>query len=95
MSAVNINIRTDVETKREAEALFNALGLNMTTAINVFLKKSIQYGGIPFEIRSETPNATTLAAMGEFEEMKKHPEAYRRYSSFKEGLQEVLEDDEA
>ena len=65
MSAVNINIRTDAETKREAEVLFNGLGLNMTTAINVFLKKSIQYGGIPFEIRSETPNATTLAAMEE------------------------------
>ena len=65
MSAVNINVRTDAKTKKEAEMLFSELGLNMTTAINVFLKKSIQYGGIPFEIRSETPNATTIASFEE------------------------------
>ena len=83
MSAVNINIRTDVETKREAEALFNALGLNMTTAINVFLKKSIQYGGIPFEVRSEMPNATTLAAMEESRRIA-HDESEPAFDSVEE-----------
>lgn len=89
MSAVNINIRTDVETKREAEALFSALGLNMTTAINVFLKKSIQYGGIPFEVRSETPNATTIAAFEEGKAILSDPNR-KGYGSMEE-LKKALE----
>ena len=89
MSAVNINIRTDAETKKEAEALFNELGLNMTTAINVFLRKSIQYRGIPFEVRSEMPNATTLAAIEEGKAILKDPNR-KGYDSIEE-LKKALE----
>ena len=48
--ATNINVRVDEDVKRKAETLFNELGMNMSTAINVFLKKSIAFGGIPFEV---------------------------------------------
>lgn len=89
MSAVNINIRTDAETKKEAEELFNELGLNMTTAINVFLRKSIQYRGIPFEVRSEMPNATTLAAIEEGKAILKDPNR-KGYDSIEE-LKKALE----
>ena len=47
----NINIRIDDDLKKEAETLFNDLGLNMTTAIGLFLKQCVFCQGIPFEIR--------------------------------------------
>nr|WP_314114605.1 type II toxin-antitoxin system RelB/DinJ family antitoxin [uncultured Leptotrichia sp.] len=48
MSATTINI--DEETKKEAQELFKDLGMNLTTAINIFLKQAIREQGIPFEI---------------------------------------------
>ncbi len=47
-SSINVNVPTEV--KDEATSLFNSLGLNMSTAINMFLVKSINSGGIPFDI---------------------------------------------
>lgn len=47
----NLNIRLDDDLKREAERLFTELGLNMTTAVTMFLKQAVSHGGIPFEIR--------------------------------------------
>lgn len=49
-----INIRIDDKLKDEAEKLFDELGLNMSSAFNVFLKQSIRQGGIPFEITTRT-----------------------------------------
>lgn len=59
----NLNIRVDEELKRKAEAIFNELGLNMSTAMNMFLRYSVRYGGIPFDLRVETPNEETQAAI--------------------------------
>lgn len=59
----NLNIRVDEEVKRKAEAIFNELGLNMSTAMNMFLRYSVRYGGIPFDLRIEIPNEETQAAI--------------------------------
>ena len=59
MATTNINVRVDAELKKSAEALFNDLGLNMSTAITMFLKSAVNHDGIPFEIRRQTPNAET------------------------------------
>ncbi|MBQ7897969.1 MAG: type II toxin-antitoxin system RelB/DinJ family antitoxin [Clostridia bacterium] len=64
MMNANLNIRTDKEVKENAEKIFSELGMSMTTAINLFLRQSIRFGGIPFELRV-TPNAETLAAIEE------------------------------
>jgi DNA-damage-inducible protein J len=48
---INVNIRMDDELKKQAEELFSNLGMNMTTAINVFIRQSLNYGGIPFNIK--------------------------------------------
>lgn len=61
MATTNMNIRTDVEVKAAAEQLFNELGLNLTTAVNIFLRQAIRTGGIPFEIKVDTPNEITAA----------------------------------
>ena len=92
MATTNINVRVDAELKKSAEALFNDLGLNISTAITMFLKSAVNHDGIPFEIRRQTPNAETKAALAEYSEMKKHPENYKRYSSFDELMDEVLTD---
>lgn len=60
----NLTIRMNREVKQEAQQIFNALGMDMTTAINIFLRQSIQHRGLPFEVvLEENPNQTTLAAM--------------------------------
>ena len=44
------NIRIDEELKKEAEELYNRLGLSLSTAINIFLKQSIREQELPFEL---------------------------------------------
>ena len=84
MATTNINVRVDSVLKQEAEALFNDLGLSMSSAINMFLRSAVMHDGIPFEIRRQIPNAETKAALDEYEEMKKHPDRYKRYESFED-----------
>lgn len=72
-----INVRIDEDLKKQASELFAELGLDMSTAINIFLRKAVMYDGLPFDIRRETPNAETIAAMSELEEAKK---SYPRYT---------------
>jgi DNA-damage-inducible protein J len=54
MPQTNINIRMDEDLKKEAESLFSELGLNMTTAVNIFVRQSLRQGGIPFDITTQT-----------------------------------------
>ena len=61
----NLNIRTDAEIKAAAEQLFAALGLSMSTAVNIFLRQAIRQGGLPFEVKLDIPNETTAAAIEE------------------------------
>jgi DNA-damage-inducible protein J len=63
MGTTNINVRVDSEVKQKAEAIFNELGLNMSTAMNMFLRYSIRYGGIPFDLRLDLSNEETQAAI--------------------------------
>ena len=65
METTNLNIRTDREVKIAAERIFEELGLNMTTAINIFLRQTIRENGIPFELKLDVPNAVTVAAIAE------------------------------
>ena len=65
MSATNLNIRTDSEIKNAAEKIFEELGLNMSSAVNIFLRQTIREKGIPFALTLNTPNAETVKAMEE------------------------------
>jgi DNA-damage-inducible protein J len=67
---VNISVRLNKEVKESAEILFSELGMNMTTAINIFLRQSLREGRIPFEIGLR-PNAETIAAIEELEAMRR------------------------
>ncbi len=61
----NINIRIDEDVKKQAEKVFSELGLNMTTAINIFLKQSIREQRLPFELKLDNINSLTSLAIEE------------------------------
>ena len=92
MAKVSITITIDADVKAKAQELFSDLGIDLSTAINIFLRQSIRENAIPFSVQREVPNADTVAAMKEAEEIKRHPENSERYSSFSEALKEVQSD---
>lgn len=63
MAKVSTNISIDADTKKEAQALLADFGMDLSTAVNVFLKQMIYERSFPFSITREIPNAATLAAM--------------------------------
>ena len=80
MATTNLNIRIDENLKKQAEVLFSDLGLNMSSAITVFLKSAVDYNGIPFEIKKTERNAVVsdaelLAVSNEL--IAKNKESYR------------------
>lgn len=64
--------------------------MNLTTAINVFLRQSLRVGGLPFDVRIEQPNKETMAAMLEAEHISHDPSA-KRYSDVEEALKALKE----
>ena len=88
MASTNFSVRMDSEIKKQCEAMYGELGMNLTTAINVFLRQSLRVGGFPFEVRLDQPNKETVAAMLEAERIAKDPNV-RHYSDDEEALQEL------
>ena len=90
MPKVSTNINLDVDLKKSCQDLFADLGMDLTTAVTIFLKQSLRVQGLPFSVTRDVPNAETIAAMQEYALMKEHPEQYKRYDSFDDLLDEVL-----
>lgn len=67
----NISIRMDSDLKSAAEALFDELGMSLSTAFNIFVRQALREGGIPFKITEGRPNQKTVAAMLEAERTAK------------------------
>ena len=70
-STTNISIRMDSDLKAQADALFGELGMNLSTAFNIFVRQSLREGRIPFDISLNQPNKETIAAMLEAERIAK------------------------
>ena len=68
-STTNISIRMDSELKAEAESLFNELGMNLTTAFNIFVRQSLREGGIPFDVNLRVPNKETIKGYTDLDEL--------------------------
>ena len=88
MATTNLNIRTDKEVKDKAELIFSQLGLNMTTAVNMFLRATIRENGIPFQLKLDEPNEVTAAAIEEGRRLAKDPTAksYKDIASLRAAL---------
>lgn len=90
-NTTNISIRMDVELKKQAEQLFSDLGMNMTTAFNIFLRQAVRQQRIPFDIALEVPNPETIAAMEEAERISRDP-SVKGYTDIDQMMKELLAD---
>lgn len=63
MAKVATNISIDADTKTKAQALLSEMGLDLSTAVNIFLKQMVYQGEIHFSITRKTPNETTMSVL--------------------------------
>ena len=82
-TTTNISIRMDADLKAQADALFAELGMNLSTAFNIFVRQSLREGRIPFDISLGKPNKETIAAMLEAERIA-HDPSVKHYSDVEE-----------
>ena len=59
----NMTLRIDPELKEQAAALFNSLGLDLSTATGIFFRQALRCHGLPFEVKVDDPNETTYIAL--------------------------------
>ncbi len=90
MAKVSTNITIDAETKAKAQVMLADFGMDLSTAVNIFLKQMIYEGAIPFAISREVPNKVTLAAMKEAHEMYASPDIYKKYNSVDRMMEDIL-----
>ncbi len=90
-SVTNLNIRTEKAVKEAAENIIAELGLNMTTAVNMFLRQTIRENDIPFSLKLNTPNEITMAAIEEGRRIAADPnvKGYKSLSDLKEALDDI------
>ena len=86
MKNINVTLRVDEDLKKAADKLFSELGMNLTTAFNIFLRQSVREQQIPFRVSKNVPNAITSAAMDAAE---KGEDLYGPYDSVSD-LMEAL-----
>ena len=89
MAGANISIRLDPGLKKAAEELYADLGLNLSTAIVMFLKASLAYDGIPFEVK-RIPDEEMKMMLAEYEEIMSNLDSYKHYYTAKDLIFEVL-----
>ncbi len=88
MAPISTTIKIDPELKRQAQDLFGKLGMNLTTAVNIFLAQAVREQAIPFKVGLDVPNEETLAAINEVKELKKDPHK-KTYGNFAELLEDL------
>lgn len=81
MFTTDVRCRIDVKTKMEAAQVIEALGLNISDAIRIFLRRVADDGAIPFELR--VPNARTQMAIKELE-APKNKTGLKKYKNLEE-----------
>ena len=90
MTPVSTNIKIDPDLKKESQILFEQLGLNLSTAINMFLRQSVREQAIPFRVGNPLPNRETVQAI---EGARKGIGLSRGFSSVAELMEDLNADD--
>ncbi len=90
MNNVNVTIRMDENLKKQADALFGELGMNLSTAFNIFVRQAVREQSIPFIIANRQPNAQTLAAIEEVQQMKADPSLGKAYTDVNQMMEDLL-----
>ena len=91
MATAPTQIRIDAEVKKQATSLFENLGLDMSTAVNLFLHQCVLRGGLPFSVEIPHYSQDTLEAMVEARRISRDPEI-KGYDNM-EDLKAALEED--
>ena len=86
----DIENRIDEELKRQAVELFEQLGMDMSGAVNMFLRQCVMRGGLPFAVEVPRYKPEVLEAMEEAKRISRDP-ATKRYASFKDALKDLDE----
>ena len=89
MSTANLSIRVDAELKKDVESCLEDMGMNMSTAINIYLKQIVKQRAIPFRVTaSPEVNRETIEAIAEGVRLANDPSAtgYRDMNSLIEAL---------
>lgn len=89
-TGTSMTIHISKEVKQEAQEIFSALGIDMATAFDIFLRQVIRFRGFPFDIRLDAPNEETLAAIDEVHRMKEDPTLGKSYTDIDEMMKELL-----
>ena len=89
MSTVQTQIRIDSGVKKQANELFNELGLDMSSAVNIFLRQCIMRGGLPFKVEVPQYSKELLSAADEAKRISRDPDV-PGYTSM-EDLKKALE----
>lgn len=90
MAQTNINIRMDENLKKEFDTFCADIGMSMTTAFTIFVKKTLRENRIPFELTREQPNDETLEAIREVRRMKADPTIGKTYSDVDLMMKDLL-----
>ena len=85
MSKTSMSIRLDSEVKEQAQQVFNHLGMDMTTAINLFLRQPIQYQGLPFDVRLDE-NRKLLQVLTDLDQNRNMSQSFESVSDLMEDL---------
>ena len=85
MSKTSMSIRLDSEVKEQAQQVFNNLGMDMTTAINIFLRQAIQYQGLPFNVRLDE-NRKLLEVLTDLDQNRNMSQPFESVSDLMEDL---------
>ena len=94
MASLNttINVNVDAKIKEEASIILKSLGLNMSTAINMFLVQVVKRDGIPFEVVNHKPSVDTIEALNEVKNIINNSDKYPGFTN-REDLKKSLLDD--
>lgn len=88
MATVPTQVRIDEDLKKQATELFAQLGMDMSGAMNVFLRQCVMRGGLPFDVVVPQYKSEVLKAMEEAKRISKDPDT-KRYSSFSEAMEDL------
>ncbi len=88
MATVPTQVRVDENLKKQATELFLNLGMDMSSAINIFLKQCVLRGGLPFSVEIPQYRPEVMDAMEEAKKLSKDPNA-KRYSNFSAALEDL------
>lgn len=88
MATVPTQVRIDENLKKQASELFAQLGIDMSSAMNIFLRQCVLRGGLPFSVELPQYKPEVIEAMEEAKRISKNPST-KRYNNFSEALEDI------